>query len=78
MPKFTLIAEHEDFDGKVEGRLTSEFRAETWDDALIAFEEFLRGSGYYFDGHFALVDENDKPVSKVDEFDDSDFFHVEI
>ena len=59
MPKFTLIAEHENANGNVESRITSEFRAELWDDALTAFEEFLRGTGYYFDGHFELVNADD-------------------
>ena len=80
MPKFTLIAEHEDANGNVESRITSEFRAELWDDALTAFEEFLRGTGYYFDGHFELVngdDTNDRSLNqewRQDELEDEDVF----
>jgi hypothetical protein len=31
----------------------------TWAEALTNFEQFLRGCGYHFDGHFELVEEDE-------------------
>jgi hypothetical protein len=37
--------------------ITHEFEVSTWVDALAQFKDFLRGTGYSFDGHFDLVEE---------------------
>lgn len=51
--KFILIAESEDF------KLTYETDTPLLDDALEAFEDFLRGAGFCFKGKLEIV--RDKP-----------------
>ena len=55
MPKFTLIAEHDDGT-----KVTSEFTNDYLDDVLENVDLFLRGVGFFFDGrlnvHTASVD----------------------
>lgn len=64
--KFTFIAE-DSYDDGDEHRVTKEFTAETWHDALMSFEEFLRGCGYVFNGYLDLVEEDPvKLRSKVE------------
>jgi hypothetical protein len=48
MNRFTFIC---DQDG-VENTMT--FECETWDDAVLNFELFLRGAGYVFNEHATL------------------------
>lgn len=48
-------------------RVTKEFQADTWDEALMMFEEFLRGCGYIFEGHLDLVQE--EKLSTKSKFD---------
>jgi hypothetical protein len=54
--RFTFTAEDEYEDGDYQ-RVTKEFQAETWHEALAMFEEFLRGCGYVFEGQLDLVQE---------------------
>ena len=61
MPKFTLICEHRgrpDSWDDVEVRNTSEFEYEYLDDVVSAFQDFLRGCGYHFDGQLMVVNES--------------------
>ncbi len=37
----------------------------SWPDLLEKFEQFLRGCGFYMDGHFELVD--DEPSEEIEE-----------
>lgn len=61
MPKFTFVCEHFNDDSThVERRNTVEFTAETWYDVLNEVQDFLRGSGYYFDGDVTVVDPNEE------------------
>lgn len=55
--KFTFIAE-DYYEGEGEHRVTKEFTSDTWPEALMSFEEFLRGCGYVFKGQFDLVDDD--------------------
>lgn len=60
MPKFTFVCEHLNDDStQVERRNTVEFTADTWYDVLAEVQDFLRGSGYYFDGDVTVVDPNE-------------------
>ena len=62
MPKFTLICEHRgrpDSWDDVEVRNTTEFEYEYLDDVVSAFQDFLRGCGYHFDGQLMIVNESD-------------------
>lgn len=64
--RFTFTAEDEYEDGDYH-RVTKEFQADTWPEALTMFEEFLRGCGYIFDGSLDLVQEEKASVkSKFD------------
>ena len=58
MPKFTLIAEHED-----NKKITYEFHEDYLPDVLLQMEMFLRGTGYFFDGMLDFV--NDEPEDTV-------------
>jgi len=43
-------------------KITHEFEADTIEEICAQFEDFLRGAGYYFEGHLDFVD--DCPVDK--------------
>lgn len=51
-------------------RVEHEFNEEHIDDVLMEFEHFLRGCGYYFDGHLDLVEEQ---KVHFDNFEDRDW-----
>lgn len=56
MPKFTFKCENLNcYTDEVECTNTSEFTCETLDQVVENFELFLRGSGYYFDGHLDFI-----------------------
>lgn len=40
--------------------------AETLEDILTDFEDFLRGCGYVFDGHLDIIEEDIAPISEDD------------
>ncbi len=52
MPKYTFISE-EDFNHT---KVTVETRAVTIDELVARFEDFLRGSGFAFDGYIDIVE----------------------
>lgn len=65
MHKFTLISQFvPDQLDRVNhaNKITHEFEAESLDEVMEQFAQFLRGSGYSFDGHVEIVD--DYPVDK--------------
>ena len=43
-------------------KITHEFEADTIEEVCSQFEDFLRGAGFYFDGHLDIV--NDYPVKE--------------
>ena len=53
MPKFTLICDHGN------EKTTVEFEKEFLPEVLENFENFLRGSGYHFDGTLDFVNDLD-------------------
>jgi hypothetical protein len=58
MSKYTFICEHTDLYGKVDGnKITHEVTQESLMSVLESFEQFLRGVGFYFDGHLDIVEE---------------------
>lgn len=72
MSRYTFKCEHFDYsnpfnpDEKIDSTITQEFRAESLNDVLENFEMFLRGSGFYFDGHLDIV-EDDCEVEEPEE-----------
>lgn len=54
MAKFTLIAEHIDENGEVYAKVTHEFTEEYLYDVIPHIQEFLRGTGYYFQGDLGI------------------------
>ena len=74
MPRFTFICEH---DAEQLGGYQSDYRrnevtfqAEAWSEVLEEVETFLRGSGYYFDGHVDMVEPEEKQEDTYDTFAD--------
>lgn len=62
MSKYTFICEHTDLYGKVDGnKITHEVTQESLMSVIESFEQFLRGVGFYFDGHLDVVE--DQPIS---------------
>jgi len=58
MSKYTFICEHTDLYGKVDGnKITHEVTQESLMSVLESFEQFLRGVGFYFDGHLDVVED---------------------
>lgn len=58
MPNFKLECEHRKaWDQTLAVRNTSEFYYETLDEILPAIEDFLRGSGFVFEGHLDIIQE---------------------
>ena len=58
MPNFKLVCEHRNaWDQTLDVRNTSEFEYEQLQDVVMAFEDFLRGCGYVFEGHLDIVQE---------------------
>lgn len=71
MSKFTFICEEESmpFVSSIETKRTVEFRADGLSDILQEFECFLRGAGFYFDGHLDIV--QDEEFENEQEHDNS-------
>ena len=68
MAKYTFISEQESssFSDVVEAKRTVEFHADSLDQILPEFEQFLRGCGFYFEGYIDVVDENEIEDSNFD------------
>ena len=71
MPKFTLIAEHED-----NKKITYEFHEDYLPDVLLQMEMFLRGTGYFFDGTLEFVN-NEYSDAEGAEFHSKYYFDTE-
>ena len=76
MSKFTFICEDEPspFGDTIVTKRTFEFEASHLDGIIGEFENFLRGSGFYFDGHLELVNSttNTQSPFEEDDLDDLD------
>jgi len=44
---------------------TLEFEADALEDVLVRFEDFLRGSGYHFDGHLDFVNDDWEEIPEM-------------
>lgn len=71
MGKFVLTYELDDENYENVKRVEHEFSGEHIDEVLMNFEHFLRGCGYYFDGHVDLVEEEMHMINE-EEFDERD------
>jgi hypothetical protein len=69
MAKYTFICEQESdlYADIVESKRTVELYADSLDQILPEFEQFLRGCGFHLDGYIDVVDENDHYVSETEE-----------
>lgn len=56
MPKFTLIAEHLDDKGNPTSTVTHVFNEDFLPDVVMSMQEFLRGTGFYFNGDLDIVE----------------------
>lgn len=69
MSKFTFTYEHKDiFSERVVTKLNMETDAESLNEVLEEFENFLRGAGYFIDGNIVVVPED----SKYSDYDNDD------
>jgi hypothetical protein len=71
MSKFTFICEEEPmpFVASVVTKRTVEVRADSLDDILIEFENFLRGCGFHFEGN-VIIDQETWPVEEANKMID--------
>lgn len=72
MGKFILTYELNGTNFENIKRIEHEFNEEHIDDVLMSFEHFLRGCGYYFDGHLNLVEEPEMNMINEEEFENRD------
>jgi len=60
--KYTLIMEETDIRGELVGnKLVSEFNADYLQDILVKFQDFLKGSGFVFEGLLDVVNDFEEP-----------------
>lgn len=72
MPKFTLICDHScDLDTHV---VRHDFNAENIYEVVEQFELFLKGAGYYPQGHLDFV-EDDEPIVCDDGVQHNDYYY---
>jgi hypothetical protein len=57
MSKYTFVCEYTDWQGKPDGKVIHENQHDTLTSVIESFERFLRGAGFYFDGHLDIVEE---------------------
>lgn len=70
MSKYTFICEYTDLMGKLDGnKVTHEVSQESLMSVLESFEQFLRGVGFYFDGHLDIV-EDEIPTTDTTAYDE--------
>ena len=71
MSKFTFVCQEEEipFVDTVSSKRTVEFSAETLEDVVSEFENFLRGCGFYFDGHLRIDDREELVFVNNENFD---------
>ena len=71
--KFTFKSKQEGYGGNPE--VTVEFEADSLNDVLYYMEDFLRGSGFRFDGNLDFVTEEE---FTEEEYEDSSDYKVDI
>jgi hypothetical protein len=60
--KYTFIMEETDIRGELVGnKLVSEFNADYLQDILVKFQDFLKGSGFVFEGQLDFVNDFEEP-----------------
>jgi len=60
--KYTFIMEETDIRGELVGnKLVSEFNADYLQDILVKFQDFLKGSGFVFEGQLDVVNDFEEP-----------------
>jgi hypothetical protein len=60
MSYMTFICEHRNpWDESLDSKVTFETNSVTLSDILVEFTQFLRGSGFHFDGQLDIVEEVD-------------------
>jgi hypothetical protein len=71
MSKFTFVCEEEPmpFASSVVTKRTVEVRADSLDDILTEFENFLRGCGFHFEGN-VIIDQETWPVEEANKMID--------
>ena len=71
--KFTFDYTWRDSSGNLVSRTRNTTTEETLGEILNAFELFLRGAGFYFQGHLEFVDDNDSCSVNYNEVNQPDF-----
>lgn len=71
MAKYTLICEHDEFDGTL--KTSTEFRSDFLPEVLENVELFLRGAGFYFDGRLEIFNDD---VQIEEEYDPGVFSQI--
>lgn len=71
MSKFTFVCQEESmpFADTISSKRTVEFEAETLDDIVSEFENFLRGCGFFFKGHLQMDDSEELVYVTNENFD---------
>jgi len=60
--KYTFIMEETDIRGDLVGnKIVSEFKSDYLEDILVKFQDFLKGSGFVFDGQLDVVNDFEEP-----------------
>jgi hypothetical protein len=73
MSKYTFTCEYTDLSGQPDGsKITVEVQEVTLMNTIEAFERFLKGVGFVFDGHLAIVDEEEYPEEIYQEDDEEE------
>ena len=73
MPKFTLIGEHTDLYGTPDGtKVTYEFQADHIDGILENVDTFIRGCGFYPEGHLEYFDDFNEDIEHSEFYFDTE------
>ena len=68
MSKYTFTCEYTDISGRPDGsKITIEVQEDTLMSVVEAFERFLKGAGFIFDGYLQIVDEEEYPAGTYQE-----------
>lgn len=68
MSKYTFTCEYTDISGQPDGsKITIEVQEDTLMSVVEAFERFLKGAGFIFDGYLQIVDEEEYPAGTYQE-----------
>ena len=75
MSNFTFICQEESmpFSDSVTSKRTVEFNADSLDQILSEFENFLRGCGFNFNGQLDFVNDEEQPEWHTEEFETPEY-----